>query len=77
MPQLYSSESTMAHSHTIVIHDVNASTVKIYIDGTLKYEAAGRGGNSYHFKFGVYGQINESYYMESRWKDIKVLKKCD
>ncbi|KAH9669252.1 Alginate lyase2 domain-containing protein [Citrus sinensis] len=58
-----------------VIHDVNASTVKIYIDGTLKYEAAGRGGNSYHFKFGVYGQINESYYMESCWKDIKVLKK--
>ncbi|KDO53385.1 hypothetical protein CISIN_1g048505mg [Citrus sinensis] len=51
--------------------------LRIYIDGTLKYEAAGRGGNSYHFKFGVYGQINESYYMESRWKDIKVLKKCD
>ncbi|KAH9717885.1 Alginate lyase2 domain-containing protein [Citrus sinensis] len=59
-----------------VIHNVNASTVKIYIDGSLKYVAPGRGGNSYYFKFGVYGQDNESHYMESRWKDIKVLKKC-
>ncbi|XP_010030383.2 citrate-binding protein [Eucalyptus grandis] len=60
-----------------VIHNVNASTVKIYIDGQLKMVAPGRGGASHYFKFGVYEQDNASYYMESRWKGIKVLKICD
>lgn len=60
-----------------VIHDVDNSKVRVYIDGVLKYEAPGRGGTSHYFKFGVYAQNNDSYYMESRWKDIKVLKKCD
>ncbi|KAK3411531.1 hypothetical protein EUGRSUZ_I00283 [Eucalyptus grandis] len=57
-----------------VIHDVNASTVKIYIDGQLKMVAPGRGGTSHYFKCGVYEQDDGSYYMESRWKGIKVLK---
>lgn len=60
-----------------VIHDMDNSKVRVYIDGVLKYEAPGRGGTSHYFKFGVYAQNNDSYYMESRWKDIKVLKKCD
>ncbi|KAL9459381.1 hypothetical protein AB3S75_002725 [Citrus x aurantiifolia] len=60
-----------------VIHDVDNSKVRVYIDGVLKSEAPGRGGTSHYFKFGVYAQNNDSYYMESRWKDIKVLKKCD
>lgn len=60
-----------------VIHDVDNSKVRVYIDGVLKYEAPGRGGNSHYIKFGVYAQNNDSYYMESRWKDIRVLKKCD
>nr|XP_027076863.1 citrate-binding protein-like [Coffea arabica] len=57
-----------------VIHDVAASKLKVYIDGVSTFEAAGRGGNSHHFKCGVYSQIGDSYYMESRWKGIKVLK---
>ncbi|CAI9758295.1 unnamed protein product [Fraxinus pennsylvanica] len=60
-----------------VIHDVEASRVKVYINGILKYEAPGRGGTSHHFKCGVYAQDDDSYYMESRWKGIRVLKKCD
>lgn len=60
-----------------VIHDVKASKVKIYIDGVLIFEAPGRGGKSHFFKCGVYSQEDASYYMESRWKGIKVLKKCD
>ncbi|OWM76404.1 citrate-binding protein-like [Punica granatum] len=60
-----------------VIHDVDASKVKVYIDGKLKLEAAGRFGTSHYFKCGVYAQDNDSYYMESRWKGIKVLTKCD
>ncbi|MED6108430.1 hypothetical protein PIB30_023838 [Stylosanthes scabra] len=58
-----------------VIHDVDASTVKIYIDGVLVHEAAGRGGSSHAFKCGVYSQNDASHYMESRWKGIKVFKK--
>ena len=60
-----------------VVHDVEASNVKVYIDGILTYEAPGRGGTSHYFKCGVYAQNNDSYLMESRWKGIKVLKKCD
>jgi hypothetical protein len=58
-----------------VIHDVDASNVTIYIDGVLKFEATGRGGKSHYFKCGVYAQNDETNYMESRWKGIKVLKK--
>ncbi|KAK9950001.1 hypothetical protein M0R45_005508 [Rubus argutus] len=60
-----------------VIHDVYASHLKVYIDGVLKFEAPGRGGTFHYFKCGVYSQPDGSYYMESRWKGIKVLKKCD
>ncbi|RYR33907.1 hypothetical protein Ahy_A10g048579 [Arachis hypogaea] len=56
-----------------VIHDVDASTVKIYIDGIFVHEAAGHGGASHAFKCGVYSQNDASHYMESRWKGIKLL----
>ncbi|KAL1337492.1 hypothetical protein AAHE18_10G143200 [Arachis hypogaea] len=58
-----------------VIHDVDASTVKIYIDGIFVHEAAGHGGASHAFKCGVYSQNDASHYMESRWKGIKVFKR--
>ncbi|KAK9949999.1 hypothetical protein M0R45_005506 [Rubus argutus] len=58
-----------------VVHDVDAAKVRVYIDGCLKIEADGRGGTSHAFKCGVYAQKNDSFYMESRWKDIKVLRK--
>ncbi|PIN26843.1 hypothetical protein CDL12_00387 [Handroanthus impetiginosus] len=60
-----------------VIHDVEKSKVKVYIDGVLRYEGSGRGGAFHYFKCGVYAQNDDSYYMESRWKKIRVLKKCD
>ncbi|XP_061343882.1 citrate-binding protein-like [Gastrolobium bilobum] len=59
-----------------VIHDVKASDVKVYINKVLVYEAPDHGGSSHYFKFGVYTQNDPSYYMESRWKGIRVLKKC-
>ena len=58
-----------------VIHDVDSSTLKVYINKVLKLEAPGHGGTSHFFKFGVYSQYDGSHYMESRWKKIKVLKK--
>ncbi|KAI4334712.1 hypothetical protein L6164_013425 [Bauhinia variegata] len=58
-----------------VVHDVEASNLKTYIDGVLVHEAQGHGGNNHYFKFGVYAQDNPSNYMESRWKGIRVLNK--
>ena len=58
-----------------VIYDVDANKVQVYIDGDLKFETTGRGGNSHFFKCGVYAQDHDSHYMESRWKNIKVLRK--
>lgn len=58
-----------------VIHDVNASSVKVYIDDKLRFSAPGQGGASHYFKFGVYTQADPSHYMESRWRDVKILKK--
>ncbi|KAK9048580.1 hypothetical protein SSX86_032455 [Deinandra increscens subsp. villosa] len=57
-----------------VIHDVEGNTVKVYIDGVLKYEGRGRGGKSHYFKCGVYSQDDGTLYMESRWKNIRILK---
>ncbi|KAH1221561.1 Citrate-binding protein [Glycine max] len=51
-----------------VIHDVEASSVNIYVDGV-------QGGSSDFFKFGVYTQDDPSIYMESRWKGNRVLRK--
>ncbi|XP_052191028.1 citrate-binding protein-like [Diospyros lotus] len=60
-----------------VIHDVAARKVKVYIDGVLKLEDSViiEPRSSHYFKLGVYAQNDCSYRMESRWKDIKVLKK--
>ncbi|XP_022773845.1 citrate-binding protein-like [Durio zibethinus] len=58
-----------------VIHDVGASNVKVYIDGVLRYQGSGDGGSHHYFKFGVYAQNDESNYMESRWRGIRVLRR--
>ncbi|KAJ8769664.1 hypothetical protein K2173_005267 [Erythroxylum novogranatense] len=58
-----------------VVHDVEASKVKVFVDGKLVHQAPGRGGKSHFFKCGVYAQDDASHYMESRWRNIRVLKK--
>ncbi|KAK9110513.1 hypothetical protein Sjap_018573 [Stephania japonica] len=58
-----------------VVHNVNLSRVRVYIDGVQKLSVSGRGGTSHYFKVGVYTQNNPSSYMESRWRDIKIFKK--
>ncbi|KAL6906141.1 hypothetical protein ACP4OV_003742 [Aristida adscensionis] len=58
-----------------VIHDVDASSLTVFIDGVQKLQVPGRGGDSHFFKFGVYAQRHDSSCMESRWKDISILKK--
>ncbi|XP_062203048.1 citrate-binding protein-like [Phragmites australis] len=58
-----------------VVHDVDASALAVFIDGVERLRAPGRGGDSHYFKFGVYAQDHDSGCMESRWKDIKILRK--
>ncbi|KQJ92054.1 citrate-binding protein [Brachypodium distachyon] len=58
-----------------VIHDVEASVLTVFVDGVEKLRVPGRGGDVHYFKFGVYAQNHDSSRMESRWKDIKILKK--
>ncbi|KAE8813010.1 Citrate-binding protein [Hordeum vulgare] len=58
-----------------VVHDVEASTLAVYIDGEQKLHVHGRGGDSHYFKFGVYAQNHDSSCMESRWKDVRIFQK--
>ncbi|CAN1780211.1 Citrate-binding protein, partial [Linum perenne] len=58
-----------------VIDDMEDGSLRVFIDGVVLFQVPGHGGVSHYFKLGVYGQNNESYYMESRWKGIRVLYK--
>jgi hypothetical protein len=59
-----------------IIHDVDGDWVSVYVDGEQKYSTKGRGPGDFYFKCGVYAAPrNITYYMESRWRDIKIYKK--
>ncbi|KAG5575211.1 hypothetical protein H5410_055345 [Solanum commersonii] len=55
-----------------VIHDDGTCKLKVYINGILKHEASGRGGDQHFLKFGVHTEDSESDSMESRWSLIKL-----
>lgn len=63
-----------------IIHDVDSGTVSVFIDGVKKFQVGNKGSGApdgFYFKCGVYAaSSNISYYMESRWRDIKIYKKC-
>ena len=58
--------------HVNVIHDANAHTVSVYLNGTFVRSALDRGPATYYFKCGVYEQSNSSSLMQSQWANIKV-----
>ncbi|GMP79852.1 hypothetical protein CsSME_00035203 [Camellia sinensis var. sinensis] len=59
-----------------LIHDVDKRNLTVFIDGVKKFETKDRGAGDFYFKCGVYAApANISYYMESRWRDIKMYKK--
>ncbi|KAF3619739.1 Citrate-binding protein [Capsicum baccatum] len=59
-----------------LIHNVDEGKVTVFIDGKQVFETKDQGPGDLHFKCGVYAApANISYYMESRWKDIKIYKK--
>ncbi|XP_035547303.1 citrate-binding protein-like [Juglans regia] len=60
-----------------IIHDLDKGMVTVFIDGVHKFEVKDKGPGDLYFKCGVYAApANISYYMESRWRDIKIFKKC-
>ena len=59
-----------------IIRDVDRGNLTVYIDGVKKFQVKDKGPGDLYFKCGVYAApANISYYMESRWKDIKIYKK--
>ncbi|KAF8024945.1 hypothetical protein BT93_F1943 [Corymbia citriodora subsp. variegata] len=59
-----------------IIHDVDGGKVTVFLDGNQVFQAADKGPGDLYFKCGVYAApTNISYYMESRWRDIKIYKK--
>ncbi|CAN1147004.1 Citrate-binding protein [Linum perenne] len=66
--------STHATTLQLRVYD-EAGKVKVYFDDRLIYQAPGHGRSKFYFKFGVYAQNDDSHFMESRWKEIKIFKK--
>ncbi|CAN1801980.1 Citrate-binding protein [Linum perenne] len=59
-----------------IIHDVDLGKVSVYLDGEKKFEHKDQGPGDLYFKCGVYGApSNISYYMEARWRDLKIYYK--
>ncbi|KAI4348092.1 hypothetical protein L6164_008854 [Bauhinia variegata] len=59
-----------------IIHDVDGGKVSVFINGEKKFEVKDQGPGDLYFKCGVYAAPKDiSYYMESRWRDIKIYKK--
>lgn len=59
-----------------LIHDVDQGQVTVFINAVQKFQTRDRGPGDLYFKCGVYAALkNISYYMESRWRDIKIYKK--
>ncbi|CAL1363112.1 unnamed protein product [Linum trigynum] len=59
-----------------MVHDVDGGMVAVFLDGELKLHHHDRGSGQFYFKCGVYAAPADiSYYMESRWRDIKIYKK--
>ncbi|KAG6774344.1 hypothetical protein POTOM_021697 [Populus tomentosa] len=57
------------------IYDGNMR-LTVFIDGEERYSTHDQGPGDLYFKCGVYAAPrNISYYMESRWRDIKIYKK--
>ncbi|CAL1363108.1 unnamed protein product [Linum trigynum] len=59
-----------------IIHDVDGGMLTVFLDGEQKFQYHDQGPGDLHFKCGVYGApANISYYMEARWRNIKIYRK--
>ena len=52
-----------------IIHDVDADTLTIYMNGTQAWTGAGGAGGSFNLKYGLYGTFNSS--TKTIWSNVK------
>jgi MYXO-CTERM domain-containing protein len=56
-----------------IIHDLDANTLAVYIDGVPAWQGAGgAGGGGFNFKYGSYGSLNGSTSAKARWKNVQL-----
>jgi len=53
-----------------VIHDLNANTLEVYINGSKVYSGGGGAGDSFNLKYGLYGSfVNQTH---TTWSNVKM-----
>ena len=52
-----------------IIHDLNADTLSVYLDGTQLWTGSGGVGGSFNVKYGLYGTFNAS--TKTIWSNVK------
>jgi hypothetical protein len=56
-----------------IIHDLDADTLAVYIDGKMAWSGGGgKGGGGFNFKYGSYGSLNGSTSAKSRWRNVRL-----
>ena len=53
-----------------IIHDLNANTMAVYVNGTKKWSGSGGVGGSFNLKYGLYGSFNSS--TKTIWSSVKM-----
>jgi MYXO-CTERM domain-containing protein len=54
-----------------IIHDLDANTLTVYIDGKSAWTGGGGAGGGFNFKYGSYGSLNESRSAKARWQNVQ------
>jgi hypothetical protein len=52
-----------------IIHDLNANTLTVYLNGTQAWTGSGGLGDSFNVKYGLYGSFNSS--TKTIWSNVK------
>jgi len=54
-----------------IIHDLDANTLTVYIDGKSAWSGGGGAGGGFNFKYGSYGSLNGSTSAKARWQRVR------
>jgi len=53
-----------------LIHDLNANTMAVYVNGSKKWSGGGGAGGSFNLKYGLYGSFNSA--TKTIWSSVKM-----
>jgi hypothetical protein len=54
-----------------IIHDLDANTLAVYVDGVRAWAGGGGAGGGFNFKYGSYGSLNGSPSAKARWQNVQ------